>query len=173
MSDDKNLLNTQSLANIGLASSSAALTEQNTHLRQQRIATANEQSVQTQKLREAASREEELQGEIDALELRLRTYQQLLRQPLAAIAESHEEFKANYLKEQENLADWMVSQKSYKELAINLGKRLGMTIEEVLQQGSAGAKAVLTDQNAPEHNTIASNSNVIRPHIEALLGKLA
>ena len=48
-------------------------------------------------------------------------YQKLLTKPMAEIAQANRSFKEAYEAQMELLADWMVSQKALKELAIQFG----------------------------------------------------
>ena len=62
-------------------------------------------------------------------------YSRLLAKPMAEIAAENHKFKETYEKQMELLADWMVSQKAFKELAIQFGIEKGLTPNEVIQMG--------------------------------------
>ncbi len=96
-------------------------------------------------------------------------YENLLSQPMHVIAEKNQNFKETYEEQQTLLADWMVSQKAFKELAIQFGLEKGMDSSEVIEMGLDKAIDVLEDRNEPSHNTIASNSSVIEPRKEKLV----
>jgi hypothetical protein len=70
------------------------------------------------------------------------------------------------------LADWMVSQKAFKELAIQYGLNQGLSIEEVLTQGKKKELDVLDSKHDAAHNTNANNSSVIKPRISHLKEKI-
>ena len=53
------------------------------------------------------------------------------------------------------LSNWMVSQKAFKELAIQYGNKLGIQPEEVIAQGISLKQHVLKGENNPSHNTNA------------------
>ena len=59
-------------------------------------------------------------------------YQKLLTKPMAEIAQANRSFKEAYEAQMELLADWMVSQKAFKELAIQFGIEKGLTPDEVI-----------------------------------------
>lgn len=60
---------------------------------------------------------------------------ELLSKPLNEIANGHAAFEANFRKNQLALAEWMVSQRAFKELAIENGLRLGISKETTLSLG--------------------------------------
>lgn len=74
-------------------------------------------------------------------------YEALLNQPLNVIAEKLEEkvpvFKENYEKEQLVLANWIVSQKAFKETAMKYGEMAGKTTDEIQEEGLGTKKEVL------------------------------
>jgi multidrug resistance efflux pump len=113
-----------------------------------------------------------IQEQVQALQSQVEFYEALLAQPLHVIASRNKNFKKNYEVQQELLADWMVSQKSFKELAIQLGLKIGMKKEDVILQGQKGQLSVLSGANDPAHNTSADNSSFIKPYIEKLRDKL-
>jgi hypothetical protein len=70
------------------------------------------------------------------------------------------------------LADWMVSQKAFKELSIQYGLMQGLSVEEVLIQGKKKELDVLESKHDVAHNTNADNSSVIKPRINQLKEKI-
>ena len=84
-----------------------------------------------------------------------RNLQKLLAQPMREIAKQNDDFKKTYKNEMEFLADWMVSQKAFKELAIQYGNKFGIQPEEVIAQGKSLKQHVLKGENNPSHNTNA------------------
>ena len=99
-------------------------------------------------------------------------YKKLLAKPMAEIAQANRSFKETYEKQMELLADWMVSQKAFKELAIQFGIEKGLTPNEVIQMGLNKNIDVLESNNETSHNTNANNSAIIKPHIDKLKNKL-
>lgn len=99
------------------------------------------------------------------------SYEFLLKKPLAEIAEFNKDFKETYENQIELLADWMVSQKAFKELAIQFGKKLGLSTEEVLNIGSNKEIDVLEDKHDKSHNTNVFDSSIIRPRVDKLKSK--
>ena len=99
-------------------------------------------------------------------------YQALLSKPFQEIASQNGNFKKTYEAQMELMADWMVSQKAFKELAIEFGfDAHGYTPEQVIEMGLDKGIDVLEDKNDPSHNTIASNSTIIAPRKEKLVEK--
>ena len=91
----------------------------------------------------------------NALLAEMETLKKLLAQPMREIAKQNDDFKKTYKNEMEFLADWMVSQKAFKELAIQYGNKLGIQPEEVIAQGISLKQHVLKGENNPSHNTNA------------------
>lgn len=100
-------------------------------------------------------------------------YKSKLSKPFLDYAErNHVDYKEAYEKQQEEIADWMVSQKAFKELAIEFGLEKGQSPEITIEQGLAKKIDVLEDKHNPEHNTIAGNASKILPHKEKLIKKI-
>lgn len=114
----------------------------------------------------------ELSDKLAARTRELQFYSNLLTKPMAEIAAKHKVFAETYRLQQEILAEWMVSQKAFKELAIEYGTQLGKTPEEVIQTGLDKEIDVLENKHNPEHNTNVGKSTIIGPHVEALKAKL-
>lgn len=111
-----------------------------------------------------------LKSRLQQLEDDVAFYKRLLTRPLAEIAQKNRPFRATYNAQLELLAGWMVSQRSFKELAIDLGMRLGMSKDDVVNQGLAGKEAVLN--NRTKHGNNADDAEFIRMHADALRAKL-
>ena len=85
-------------------------------------------------------------------------YSRLLAKPMAEIAAENHKFKETYEKQMELLADWMVSQKAFKELAIQFGIEKGLTSDEVVEMGKNKKMDVLENKHEEQHNTNVSDS---------------
>ena len=99
-------------------------------------------------------------------------YKKLLAKPMAEIAQANRSFKETYEAQMDLLAEWMVSQKSFKELAIQFGIEKGLTSDEVIEMGLNKKIDVLESNNETSHNTNANNSSIIKPHIDKLKNKI-
>jgi len=106
----------------------------------------------------------ELQAEVN-------NFKYLLCKPMAEIAEKNGNFKETYEKQMELMATWMVSQKAFKQLAIEFGAEKGLTTDEVIEMGKDKEIDVLESNNDEANNTNANNSSIIRPKIEQLKEK--
>ncbi len=73
--------------------------------------------------------------------------------------------------QQEILAGWMLSQKAFKELAIQFGGQIGVETEEVYEMGLDKEIDVLESKHDPKHNTNSDNSTIISAHAEKLKEK--
>lgn len=107
---------------------------------------------------------------VQELEQQVDYYRQLLSKPFAEIASKHQKFKETYEAQQEFIADWMVSQKAFKEIAIKYGRDAGKSKEEIIQEGLKTERNVL--ESTTEFDNNASDSSIIRRHVEKLKEKL-
>jgi chromosome segregation ATPase len=98
----------------------------------------------------------ELQEEVD-------DYKRLLCKPMAEIADKNANFKDTYEKQMQLMAEWMVSQKAFKELAIQFGVEKGLSPDEVIEQGTEKRLDVLENKNDESHNTNIQGSSVVTP----------
>lgn len=85
-------------------------------------------------------------------------YKKLLAKPMAEIAAENHQFKETYEQQMELLAGWMVSQKAFKELAIQFGIEKGLTSDEVVEMGKNKKMDVLENKHEEQHNTNVSDS---------------
>lgn len=99
-------------------------------------------------------------------------WKRLLSKPFEEIAKHDFDFRQAYEAQQEFLANWMVSQKAFKELAIQFGKEKGLTPDEVIEIGMGMKEGVLNDEFDPDHRTNGSASTYIKPYVEKLKAKL-
>ncbi|WP_343586487.1 hypothetical protein [Herbaspirillum sp.] len=67
----------------------------------------------------------------------------LLARPMKEIAERNALFKHTYMKQQELLSNWMVSQKAFHEIAFRYGKALGKSVEEISAEVRQAEVAVI------------------------------
>ncbi|WP_254226149.1 hypothetical protein [Burkholderia multivorans] len=74
-------------------------------------------------------------------------YKDLLSKPFAEIAAQDGRFRETYEKQQEMLADWIASQRAFRELAMKYGKLAGKTPEEIKAEGLATEAIILADQS--------------------------
>jgi hypothetical protein len=98
-------------------------------------------------------------------------YRNLLSKPFAEIAHVNPDFKKQYEEQQLTIADWMVSQKAFKELAIQFGSQLGKSKDQVVKEGMDKEIDVLEDKHNPENRTNAGDSH-ITPYKEKLIAKI-
>ena len=99
-------------------------------------------------------------------------YKKLLAKPMDEIAKANRSFKETYEAQMELLADWMVSQKAFKELAIQFGIEKGLTPDEVIEMGKNKEIDVLENKHDVSHNTNVGDSVYIGPRVEKLKNKL-
>jgi hypothetical protein len=129
---------------------------------------ANEyQAKLIQKDEELAKIKKKLYNAQDDLE----EYKQLLCKPMLEIAQQNGNFKETYDKQMQIMADWMVSQKAFKELAIQFGFDKGLKPDQVIEMGLDKKIDVLENKHDESHNTNVGDSVIIGPHREQLIKK--
>lgn len=93
-------------------------------------------------------------------------YRRLLCRPMQEIAENNSDFRETYNIQQKMIENWMVSQKAFKELAIQFGLEKGMTPNEVIQKGFDMEIDVLENKHNPDHNTNVGDAFVYREELK-------
>lgn len=162
MSDD-NLANVQRLqlaqfhTSVSIASGTEAMSS----------VAASHANRRSQTLQENA---DELRIQVDRLQKQLRYYENLLTRPMHEIAHAVESFRTTYESQQELLATWMVSQRAFKELAIELGLACGKTREDVLAAGMSRRIDVL--ENSTKHGNDLGNDFYVKPYVDEIKGVL-
>ena len=99
-------------------------------------------------------------------------YKKLLAKPMAEIAEENNDFKNAYETQMELLADWMVSQKAFKELAIQFGIEKGLNPDQIREMGQAKKIDVLNDAHNESHKTNSKDMIDMTAHVNRLKSKL-
>jgi len=119
-----------------------------------------------------------LRSRIDESERKLREsqeeveyYEQLLCKPMLQIARRNRQFKKTYEEQMTIMADWMVSQKAFKELAIEFGWEKGLEPAQVIDMAIDKEIDVLENKNKESHNTNAGDGNTIAPRKVKLIEK--
>lgn len=146
-------INTENTKMQGLQAEAAALAE-----------ARRSSAASGQWLAEANARR--AQKDLESLKLH---YQLLLAKPMHQIAELSGDFKKTYEAQQLLMAEWMVSQKAFKELAIQYGMKAGKTAKEIIQEGFDKEIDVLEAKNNPEHNTNVDED--FEPYLEPMKKK--
>ena len=108
---------------------------------------------------------QELQDEVDE-------YKILLCKPMQEIANKNGNFKETYEKQMELMAEWMVSQKAFKELAIQFGQKQGLSSDEVIQMGNEKKLDVLDNKHNSEHGTNANGIPLIEMKSDTIRDKV-
>ena len=95
-------------------------------------------------------------------------YQKLLAKPMDEIAKANRSFKETYEAQMDLLAEWMVSQKAFKELAIQFGIEKGLTPDEIRDMGIKKKSDVLLNNNNPSHKTNSSDLTTMQEEVNKL-----
>ncbi|MDP2159940.1 MAG: hypothetical protein Q8K02_05630 [Flavobacterium sp.] len=112
-----------------------------------------------------------LQAKLSDAEKEIEYYKSLLTKPMHEIANANGDFKKTYQEQQTILGEWMVSQRAFKELAIQLGIEAGRTKEDVIEEGLSNDIKVLNGET--EHGNDFNQSEwqiFYAPKIKAKLG---
>lgn len=98
---------------------------------------------------------ENLQKEVTELKEQVAEYEKLLSKPMHEIANNKlgRDFKKVYIEQQKFISNWMVSQKAFKELAIQYGEELDKTREEVIVEANKQKIFVIENLTNPENET--------------------
>ena len=119
-----------------------------------------------------------LRSRLDESERKLREsqeeveyYEQLLCKPMLEMARQNGQFKKTYEEQMTIMADWMVSQKAFKELAIEFGWEKGLEPAQVIDMAIDKEIDVLENKNKESHNTNAGDGNTIAPRKVKLIEK--
>lgn len=96
-----------------------------------------------------------LQAKLNDAEKEIEYYKSLLTKPMHEIATLNGDFKKTYQEQQTILAEWMVSQRAFKELVIQLGIEAGRTKEDIVEEAIATKTKVLNceTQHGNDFNT--------------------
>lgn len=148
-------INTENIRLQGLNAEAAALAE---------VRRSNAASGERMAESEARQAREELK------KLKLH-YQLLLAKPMHQIAELSGDFRRTYEAQQLLMAEWMVSQKAFKELAIQYGMKTGKTVEQVIEEGVNKMVDVIENRHEKSHKTNSFDGNVIAPYGEKIIEK--
>lgn len=87
-----------------------------------------------------------LQAKLSESQKEVEYYKNLLTKPMHEIADVNGNFQETYHQQQTILGEWMVSQRAFKELAIQLGIEAGRTKEDIVAEGMANKEKVLNNQ---------------------------
>lgn len=112
-------------------------------------------SEQQASLRQKEEELKKLRNSLCDAEDDLEEYEQLLCKPMPEIAKASSGFAKTYEENQYELADWILSEKSYQELAYRYGALLGKNPSEVRADSSGTREDVLAGRNDPRHQTNA------------------
>ncbi len=108
---------------------------------------------------------------INALQKENAYYKTLLSKPMLEIAEANGDFKKTYEMQMAFVADWMVSQKAFKELAIEFGAEKGLEPQQVIEMGLDKKIDVLEEKHDESHNTNIGDSTLISKRKDKLISK--
>lgn len=108
-------------------------------------------------LRIRIARESENARKLQEYKEEVEYYEQLLCKPMLEIARQNGQFKKTYEEQMTIMADWMVSQKAFKELAIEFGWDKGLEPANVIEMGVNKKIDVLEQKNDDSHKTNADD----------------
>ena len=138
-------------------------TQLSTHLIQSAFHADQQVSRELQNLRE----------QVSVLSEDNKYYSKLLAKPMAEIAQANRSFKETYEAQMELLADWMVSQKAFKELAIQFGIEKGLTPDEVIEMGNTKKIDVIESKHDSAHGSNANGMPLLREKQDYLKKKFS
>jgi len=113
-----------------------------------------------------------LNDELRQAKEQVEDYEYLLCKPMQEIARLNSDFRKTYEEQQTTMAEWIVSQKAFKELAIQFGFENGKKAEDVIKEGFAKEIDVLEEKHNPKHNTNIGDSDIVRVRKDKLIQKI-
>jgi hypothetical protein len=109
-----------------------------------------------------SGREMDLERRVQELE----GIEKILSLPMAEIAKKHPAFKDTYLREQEILAQWILKQKAFSEVAMEYGKALSKTPEQVAAEAEQ-AQEVIKNGRSKFGNNLSSEAKGVLGYSES------
>jgi hypothetical protein len=76
---------------------------------------------------------------------------------LINLRKQRDAYKVEYEKLKEKLADWIVGQKAFKEVAIKYGKKIGISREQVIEDFEKAEISVLKNECEDEKSNISTS----------------
>ncbi|MBC3935960.1 hypothetical protein H8K47_11360 [Undibacterium sp. CY7W] len=125
------------------------------------LVSAKEKIKQTEEVNEI------LKLRVEKAEQEARDVKALLSRPMREIAEISGDFQKAYEQQQQILANWILSQKAYRETAVQLGIAVGKTAEEVQDLVTQNANAVL--ENRTEHGNDSNTNPLVKEYASTIL----
>lgn len=127
-----------------------------------KIADLEEQLKQAKKANDTSlpapsGREMDLEKRVQELE----NIEELLSKPMKEIAQKSGAFKETYLKQQELMAQFIVSQRAFKEIAMKYGQALGKTPEQVANEAKQTEESVKNGQSEFGNNVDPETKNAL------------
>jgi len=172
------------LGRSGLANQINSIQRQNQEIIEDNQELQAEIAEKEKKAKVAQKQAKDLDFEVTDLEQTVRILRQevhrlnsLFTQPLAEIAKNHPGFAKLYEDQMLKLGQWMVSEKAFKEVSLELGKNQGLSIPEIMEKVAIKQSDVLNNRNDPYNNTNITGSQVITPERaeklkEVMLGQI-
>jgi hypothetical protein len=108
-----------------------------------------------------------LEAEAQKLKDENKMYRELLSRPMREIAEVSGDFRKTYFAQQQNIAEWIMSQRAYRETAVQLGIALDMTPEQVQKVAAPNYTAVL--ENRTQHGHDAKDTPLLAEYAATIL----
>ena len=99
--------------------------------------------------------------------------EEMLTLPLNEIANKNMIFREKYKQLQIFIADWMVSEKAFRELAIDLGIKSGLTKDEVVNAAVKNKEKILNNEsvhgnNAKDHSLSAFYTETLKERLKII-----
>jgi len=121
------------------------------------------------RLRQELSTERENARKLREAQEEIQYYEELLCKPMHEMARQNGSFRKTYEEQMTIMADWMVSQKAFKELAIEFGFDKGLEPAKVIEMGVKKEIDVICNNNNSSNKTNGNDGDIIPPRREVLL----
>lgn len=110
---------------------------------------SNEHSIDLHRMKQRLEAAEEIS---DDLARDLMFYRSLLSRPFSEIAKYNVDFAKAFEVQQQIMSDWILSQKAYKDLALDLGFQMGIPLTDV-EKGYVERANKIANGEHPEEKT--------------------
>lgn len=119
------------------------------------------------KIKETEEINEILKIRLQKAEREAKEAKDLLSKPMHEIAEKSGDFKKTFEEQQDLLANWILSQKAFRETAIQIGIEVGKKQEEIQKIVNDNIESVL--ENKTKNGNNAETSQVLKERADKIL----
>lgn len=110
--------------------------------------------------------------QVEKVALENQKYKELLAKPLGEILQENANYKKAYEEQQELIAIWMLKQRSMKKVAMDLGKELNVSEEDIINKSMSQQLAVVENNDDLEGIIPNTDMQFFQKHKDYILKSL-